>query len=1124
MTGTPDRKRTLPRKIKDHNDGINQLWRLRRSGSRSITSGRSLGSGSQSVPVSSDEYIKKNGDTVMGGLGWNANTVIISSDAIDIAVDDNVSLQKSLPTVFIQPESGTADDLVTINGAKFMQQELWVRGVNDTVTITVKNSGNIRTHNGADFDIVGKKYYKFIYDIADEKWVQATTLVVGGSGTVPNGTAQYQHLEWNGASWVAQQTLAFGADSADTGQLQLPNDVIGIAWRNIGDDGNLELKVDSGDFFDFTENNNGPVSVKLRAQHAADPDNSFTITQFSGTSGITEMFSPNQMRFLGTGSADVFNYDVNRIETDVNILPSGDGTLAIGGVLKRFSDVYSASFKFDTSRHLDFNTGGASLVVDGASDSFTLSVDSVTKISSTASLTTLGGNVDVVGNIGVGDRIVLAEILDPGADPSANTGWIYGKVVGGDHTEPFWEDELGNITNLLDSSNVPDGSATRDHLEWNGSAWVAQQNISFDNDTPALQFRDFADSSFITVQATTGNNLRIERGDLQSTGFELSSDSLSTPQLFTMRQLNSATGDMLFSTTGDKYTFLVNSLDQLTITETTIDVENNAIAQYIGWTAAAGQTSDVSGTGITHNLPTGDSYIWRVNGGNIFEITELGAVTASPFNVQNYIELDEMAAPAAGSNAIRLYAKDDGGIAKLFYKQDDGTEIGPLGVGGSGGFPLDYPVDRQGNKSGTVTHSLTANTGHKLVFTATGDCDITLTGIPTSASDAIDFYIEVIQDGTGGHAITFNDSEVISPPTVSTTADTTSILSCHADGDGNIRIIPVINASPASTVLSLNDLSDVTITAPNAGEYLRFGGVVWSESSLLWADLNFTGSSIDDIEDVNIGTPAVNTVLKWDNASSKWVDGLVTLSNMATGTAGKWLKYNDSTGVIEEVDAPAGGTSEFVDNVFRIKDNIDDTRKVAFETGGISASTTRTLTIPNNDGVIITDQGSQTIVGLKTFNHGFFKLGPAAGDVSSPSNGEIWYNSTTNKFRGRQNGINVDVGGGIGSVVEDTSPELGGELDAGGFDIINVDDLRFNETDHELTSAPGFLTLRAGSSDVMRFRRGTTTEINLDSNGLEIASGVKLGFYGTTPVSQQSVGSDTLANLYTALRAYGLIA
>lgn len=35
---------------------------------------------------------------------------------------------------------------------------------------------------------------------------------------------------------------------------------------------------------------------------------------------------------------------------------------------------------------------------------------------------------------------------------------------------------------------------------------------------------------------------------------------------------------------------------------------------------------------------------------------------------------------------------------------------------------------------------------------------------------------------------------------------------------------------------------------------------------------------------------------------------------------------------------------------------------------------------------------------------------PAAGDVSSPQDGDIWYNSTTNKFRKRENGVTSDIG------------------------------------------------------------------------------------------------------------------
>lgn len=118
-------------------------------------------------------------------------------------------------------------------------------------------------------------------------------------------------------------------------------------------------------------------------------------------------------------------------------------------------------------------------------------------------------------------------------------------------------------------SNVPDGSAVRDHLEWNGSVWVAQQNLDFDNNTEAIRLRDFADSSFITVKSTLGNNLQIQRGDLGAVGLELFSNSLTTPETFTMRQLNSGDGTMILATTGDVMRFDVDSVKRLEL-DTTI--------------------------------------------------------------------------------------------------------------------------------------------------------------------------------------------------------------------------------------------------------------------------------------------------------------------------------------------------------------------------------------------------------------------------------------------------------------------------------------------------------------------------------------------------------------------------
>jgi len=62
----------------------------------------------------------------------------------------------------------------------------------------------------------------------------------------------------------------------------------------------------------------------------------------------------------------------------------------------------------------------------------------------------------------------------------------------------------------------------------------------------------------------------------------------------------------------------------------------------------------------------------------------------------------------------------------------------------------------------------------------------------------------------------------------------------------------------------------------------------------------------------------------------------------------------------------AVGGNEFADNVFRIQDNADVTKEIAFEASGITTGTTRTLTVPDEDGTIITDQraASDTVAGI----------------------------------------------------------------------------------------------------------------------------------------------------------------
>ena len=57
----------------------------------------------------------------------------------------------------------------------------------------------------------------------------------------------------------------------------------------------------------------------------------------------------------------------------------------------------------------------------------------------------------------------------------------------------------------------------------------------------------------------------------------------------------------------------------------------------------------------------------------------------------------------------------------------------------------------------------------------------------------------------------------------------------------------------------------------------------------------------------------------------------------------------------------AGAVNEFVDNVFRVKDNSDASKKLAFECSGISGSTTRTMTVPDSNGTISTESFATAI-------------------------------------------------------------------------------------------------------------------------------------------------------------------
>ena len=82
-------------------------------------------------------------------------------------------------------------------------------------------------------------------------------------------------------------------------------------------------------------------------------------------------------------------------------------------------------------------------------------------------------------------------------------------------------------------------------------------------------------------------------------------------------------------------------------------------------------------------------------------------------------------------------------------------------------------------------------------MTLTGDITLSCNN-PPAALTQIEFELEIAQDSTGGWLVTF-PPEVINPPVINGTADSTSIITLRTnDGGVSYRAIVLLGATPTS--------------------------------------------------------------------------------------------------------------------------------------------------------------------------------------------------------------------------------------------------------------------------------------------------------------------------------------
>ena len=189
----------------------------------------------------------------------------------------------------------------------------------------------------------------------------------------------------------------------------------------------------------------------------------------------------------------------------------------------------------------------------------------------------------------------------------------------------------------------------------------------------------------------------------------------------------------------------------------------------------------------------------------------------------------------------------------------------------------------------------------------------------------------------------------------------------------------------ATTIAGLSSLTSTTLV----GTTLISGSADAANSiKLASGNLIFEGSTADDFETtISVTDPTADRTITFPDAT-----GTVVLLGSLSVAGGSGLTYNSGTGQFGTSSIPnsqlanstvtVGSTAISLgssattitglssitstaivtdDSGFRVRDNSDNTKQLAFECSGISGSTTRTMTVPDSDGTISTESFATAI-------------------------------------------------------------------------------------------------------------------------------------------------------------------
>ena len=307
----------------------------------------------------------------------------------------------------------------------------------------------------------------------------------------------------------------------------------------------------------------------------------------------------------------------------------------------------------------------------------------------------------------------------------------------------------------------------------------------------------------------------------------------------------------------------------------------------------------------------------------------------------------------ADGNEIILTATDASGSDKTITLPNATGTVALLStLSIASGSGLTYNSGTGEFSTNAIPNSKLANSSVTVGSTAIalGNSSTTLTGLTSITSNAVvtnDDGFRIRDNSDNTKQLAFECSGISGSTTRTLTAP---------DTNGTIATQAYVQAQITAEDLDITTDDGNSIAIDLDSETLTLAG----------------GTGIASTSTGNTATFAIDATVATLTGSQTLTNKTIVLGNntvsgaLANGITATTQSASDNstkvaTTAYVDNQVTAGQVNEYADNVFRVKDNSDATKKLAFECSGISGSTTRTMTVPDSNGTISTESFATAI-------------------------------------------------------------------------------------------------------------------------------------------------------------------